>query len=104
MRRAAIAFALAGGVLCPACTAIDDFGPFHVVSDGGGGAASPDLVSSPDLTVLPPHYTVRGGASGLGGGRSTGGTFALSGAIGLPQVRVVSSGGRFTVVPLVPGK
>lgn len=97
MRRV-IAFALAGGVLCPACTAIDDFGRFHVVSDGGNGAASPDL------GVLPPHYTVRGGASGLGGGRSTGGTFALSGAIGLPQVRVVSSGGRFTVVPLVPGK
>jgi hypothetical protein len=64
--------------------------------------ARPDLVA-PDLSMPPKVYVLRGATSGLGGGRSSGGPFVLMGAIGLPQPRVVSSGGKFTLLPLVPG-
>lgn len=65
------------------------------VLDGGG--------TPPDMTMVAAAYTLRGATSGLGGGRSTGGTFVLSGSIGIPQPRVPSSGGKFTLLPLVPG-
>ena len=79
------------------------------VRDGAFDAAGRDSESdaaarSPDMTTLPAVYTVRGATSGLGAGRSTGGAFVLSGSIGIPQPRIASNGGNFTLIPLVPGR
>lgn len=117
--------AVCGCALSFGCEVIDDFSRFHVVSDDAATASdasvrSDDLTVSADLRPPPdgglvtdfgmadmatatPVYTLRGATSGLGRGRSTGGSLVLSGSIGIPQPRVVSTGGKFTLMPLVPG-
>jgi len=48
-------------------------------------------------------YSAIGFASGLGGGVSSDGSFAVEGVIAAPGARVTSQGGGFTVESLVPG-
>ncbi len=74
--------------------------------DAGPPDAGPADAGLPDSGAPdagPPVYRVDGFPSSLGRRFSAGGTFILEGEIGLPAPRVISTGGTFSVEPLIPG-
>ena len=69
--------------------------------DAGLPDAGPVDSGVPDAG--PPSYVVTGFPGSLGQRTSSGGTFTVEGEIGLPTPRVISTGGTFSVEPLIPG-
>lgn len=76
---------------------------------GCGGSTTPmdqasiaDLATAQDLASAAPSYSVTGFASGLGARVSASGIWSLEGAVGIPGPRTTSSGGAWTVEPLLP--
>jgi hypothetical protein len=66
------------------------------------GKLSMVTVTLPGSVAPSPMYTVTGFPSGLGGGVSSGGSFVVEGAIGIPGPRVPSTHGTLSVEPLIP--
>jgi hypothetical protein len=76
------------------------------VPDAGvpdAGAPDAGALDAGPVDAGPPSYAVTGEPGSLGLRFSSGGSFTVEGEVGLPAPRVISSGGTFSVEPLIPG-